>query len=150
MGEVFAGRGIQAVGKEANRLGKKAAPAYNNAMRFGQKATGEVSRIGHKVQQVASMVQPFVGPVPIVGNVVSGVATGAGVVAGLADTANKTLGIGDNIVRTGASAFNNASSPGDVMAAARDIKRQAGEGRKSLGSLQQQVKDMGSKLQRNR
>tara|TARA_R110000803_G_scaffold1650_2_gene5357 strand:+ start:8316 stop:8786 length:471 start_codon:yes stop_codon:yes gene_type:complete len=148
--EVGAGRGLQAIHKEGNRLGTKAAPAVNSAFRFGKKATGEVARIGHKVNNIAKMVQPFVGAVPVLGNIVGGVATASGAIAGAADTANKAIGIGQNIVRTGASAFNSASSAGDVMSAARDIKRQAGDGRQSLGSLQQQVKDMGSKLQRNR
>ena len=150
MGDVFAGRGIQAVKKEGNRLGTKAKPAYDSAMRFGKKATGDIARIGHKINNAATSIQPFVGAVPMLGNVVGGVASASGMIAGAADTANKALGIGDNIVRTGASAFNNASSPGDVMAAARDLQRQGGAGMKSLGSLQKQVKDMGSKLQRTR
>ena len=150
MGEVFKGRGIQAIGKEANRLGTKAAPAVNNAMRFGMKATSTASRIGHKVKDVANMIQPFVGPVPIVGNVVSGVGTAAGMIAGAADTANKAIGIGQGIIRTGQSAFNNASSGADIMSAARDIRRQGGEGMKTLGQLQSQVKQMGSSLQRTR
>lgn len=148
--EVGAGRGLQAVRKESKRLGIKAAPGYNKAVRFGMKATGDVSRMGHKVNNVAKTVLPFVSAVPLLGNVVGAVAGASGMIAGAADTANRALGIGNNIVRTGASAFNNASSPGDVMSAARDMKRQSGEGMKSLGSLQKQVKDMGSKLQRNR
>jgi len=148
--EVGAGRGIQAIRKEGNRLGNKAAPGVNEAFRVGTKATSTVSRIGHKVKDVADMIQPFVGPVPVVGNVVSAVGTGAGMIATAADTANKAIGIGQNIVRTGSSAFNNASKPGDVMSAMRDIKRQGGDAKSTLGDLQKQVKSMGSTLQRTR
>tara|TARA_R100000541_G_scaffold11969_5_gene20251 strand:+ start:9978 stop:10448 length:471 start_codon:yes stop_codon:yes gene_type:complete len=148
--EVSSGRGLSAVRKEAKRLGTKAAPSVNSGMRFGMKATGAISKYGHKISDAAKAVQPFVGAVPMLGNVVGAVATGAGMVAGAADTANKAIGIGQNIVRTGASAFNNASTAGDVMSAARDIQRQGGAGMKSLGSLQKQVKEMGSKLQKNR
>jgi len=149
MGEVFKGRGIQAVQKEANRLGTKAAPAVNDAFRFGKKATGEVSRIGHKIHDVASMVQPFVGPIPIVGNVVSGVASASGAIAGAADTANKAIGMGQNIVRTGRG-FIEAGNVGDVMSTARDIKRQSKEAGQTIGQLQSQVRSMGSKLQRTK
>lgn len=148
--EVGAGRGIQAIRKEGNRLGTKALPSVNNAFRMGTKITGSVSRIGHKVSDVADMVQPFVGPIPGVGNVVSAVGSGASMIASAADTANRAIGIGQNIVRTGSSAFNNASSAGDVMSAMRDIKRQGGDAKSTLGDLQKQVKSMGSTLQRTR
>jgi len=149
MGEVFKGRGLQATQKEAKRLGKKATPAVNDAFRFGKKATGQISRIGHKVKDVADTIQPFVGPVPVVGNVVSAVGTGAGMVAGIADTANKAIGMGENIVRTGRG-FLEAGSAGDVMATARDIKRQSKDAGQTIGQLKGQVKSMGSKLQRTR
>ena len=149
MGEVFAGRGLQASQKEAKRLGTKAAPAINEGFRLGNKATSTVSRIGHKVADVANTIQPFVGAVPFVGNAVSAIGSGASMIAGAADTANKALGMGQNIVRTGRG-FLEAGSAGDIMSTARDIKRQGRDAGQTIGSLQSQVKSMGSKLQKNR
>jgi len=149
MGDVFAGRGLQSAQKEAKRLGKKAAPGINEGFRLGLKATGAVSRIGHKVSDVANVVQPFVGAVPLLGNAVSAVGTGAGMIAGAADTANRAIGMGQNIVRSGRG-FLEAGSAGDVMATARDIQRQSKSAGQTIGQLQGQVKSMGSKLQRTR
>lgn len=149
IGEVFAGRGLQATQKEAKRLGKKAAPSINEGFRLGKKATGSVSRIGHKVADVANIVQPFVGAIPGVGNAVSAIGSGASMLAGAADTANRALGMGQNIVRSGRG-FLEAGSAGDVMATARDIQRQSKNAGQTMGQLKGQVKTMGSKLQRTR
>lgn len=153
--EVVAGRGMEAVNKEANRVGggvsKEANRLGNKAsagLRYGEKVAGEVKRFGDKVSSGASMVQNFTSPIamatgaiPVVGNIASGINSAVGAIgsagrgiSSVAGEAQNVIKTGDKLVRSGRSLLE-AKSGDDIIKTARDINRAGREQYKSSKSL---------------
>lgn len=153
--EVMAGRGMDAVNKEASRVGVGAKKEINRlgtkatgALRYGEKVAGSVSRFGDKVSQTANSIGAFTGPIamatgaiPLVGNIASGVNAGVNAIgrggqllSSSAKESEKIMKTGQGLIRSGRSLME-AKSGGDVVATARDIARTGRQQYKSSKSM---------------
>ncbi len=153
--EVASGRGIEAINKEANRVGGNVKKEANrlgdkasNIIRLGEKVADKVGQIGDKISSVAGKVETFTDPIasftagiPVVGTATALVnkgVKGAGMLGeGISEGAKATKSMlekGDNLIRTGRGLLE-AKSGGDVIKTARDIARQGGDIKKDIRRL---------------
>ncbi len=153
--EVASGRGLEAINKEANRVGGNVKKEANrlgdkasNVIRLGEKVADKVGQIGDKISSVAGKVETFTDPIasftagiPVVGTATALVnkgVKGAGMLGeGLSEGAKATKSMlekGDNLIRTGRGMLE-AKSGADVIKTARDIARQGGDIKKDIRRL---------------
>ena len=153
--EVASGRGMDAINKEANRVGGNATKEANrlgdkatNVIRLGEKVLDKVGAFGDKISGVAGKIENFTDPIadftsgiPIVGSVAGLVnkgVKGAGFIGDSisegAKTSKSMLEKGDKLIRTGRGILE-AKSGADVVKTARDIARQGGDIKKDIRKL---------------
>ena len=160
--EVAAGRGMDAINKEANRVGGGAKKEANrlgdksqNAIRFGEKVADKVGQLGAKISDVAGKIESFTDPIsdftagiPVVGTAAGLINKGVKGVGALGSsieegaTATKSmLEKGDKLIRTGRGLLE-AKNAGDVMKTARDVARQSGDIKKDINRMGTKFKNM--------
>lgn len=160
--EVAAGRGLDAINKEANRVGgsaKKEAHRIGNkaenAIRYGEKIADKVGQFGAKVSDVAGKIESFTDPIadftagiPVVGTAaalvnkgVKGVGALGSVVEEGAGATKSMLEKGDKLIRTGRGLLE-AKNAGDVIKTARDVARQGGDIKKDINRMGTKFKNM--------
>tara|TARA_R110000744_G_scaffold254601_2_gene370214 strand:- start:458 stop:886 length:429 start_codon:yes stop_codon:yes gene_type:complete len=136
-----------------SRIGAKVAGALSSGSRLGQKALGNVARVGHKIADVGGKIVGGIERVPILGQALApatGIARSAiGLVRNVADAAQSgqsMLKEGDSIVRAGA----NALRTGDTQGAMDTIRRTKAIGNQAKGQIERarQVKSDAVKLSR--
>lgn len=153
--EVVAGRGIEAINKEANRVGGNVKKEANrlgdkasNVVRLGVKVADKVGQLGKKVSDVAGKISTFTDPIadftagiPVVGTATALVNKGVKGVGALGSAVEEGAGAtksmlqkGDKLIRTGRGMLE-AKSGSDVVKTARDIARQGGDIKKDLKKL---------------
>ena len=160
--EVAAGRGMDAINKEANRVGgnvKREAHRIGNkaqnAIRFGEKVADKVGQFGKKVSDVAGKIETFTDPIadftagiPIVGTAASIVNKGVKGVGAIGSAIEEGAGAtksmlekGDKLIRTGRGMLE-AKNAGDVMKTARDIARTGGDIKNDITRMGTKFKNM--------
>tara|TARA_R110001632_G_scaffold74377_3_gene170227 strand:+ start:5472 stop:5897 length:426 start_codon:yes stop_codon:yes gene_type:complete len=136
-----------------SRIGGKIAGALHSGSRLGQKALGNVARVGHKIASVGTKIVSGIERIPILGQALApatGIARSAiGLVRNVADGAEagrNMLREGDAIVRAGASALRT----GDTQGAMDTIRRTKALGGQAKGQIERarQVKEDAVKLSR--
>lgn len=153
--EVASGRGLEAINKEANRVGGNVKKEANrlgnkaqNVIRLGEKVADKVGQLGKKVSDVAGKIETFTDPIadftagiPVVGTATALInkgVKGAGMLGSAVEEGAKAtksvLEKGDNLIRTGRGVLE-AKSGADVIKSARDIARQGGDIKKDLRRL---------------
>lgn len=153
--EVASGRGIEAVNKEAKRVGggvnKEATRLGNkasNGIRLGVKIADKVGYLGKTISDTAGKIESFTNPIatftagiPVVGTATALVNKGVkgfGMLGeGLSEGSELSKSIlqrGDKILRTGRGILE-AKSGADVIKTARDIARQGGNIKGDLRKL---------------
>jgi hypothetical protein len=153
--EIASGRGIEAINKEANRVGGNVKKETNrlgdkasNGIRLGVKVADKVGQFGKKVSDVAGKVSTFTDPladftagIPVVGTAtalvnrgVKGVGAFGSAVEEGAGATKSMLQKGDKLIRTGRGVLE-AKSGGDLIKTARDIARQGGDIRSDMRKL---------------
>ena len=130
-----------------SRIGAKVAGALSSGSRLGQKALGNVARVGHKIADVGGKIVGGIERVPILGQALApatGIARSAiGLVRNVADAAQSgqsMLKEGDSIVRAGANALRTMDT----------IRRTKAIGNQAKGQIERarQVKSDAVKLSR--
>jgi hypothetical protein len=157
--EVVAGRGMDAISKESNRVAGVASKEVNRlgdkahgVLRLGEKVAGDVAKFGDKVAHTAEQIQNFTAPIalatgaiPVVGNIASGINSAVGAVGAgastISDVARHSQGViktGDKIIRSGRNVLE-ARSGADLVSTARDISRAGRDQYKSSKSLIKEI-----------
>ena len=144
--EVASGKGMEAINKEANRVGGNTKKEVNrlgdkaeNVIRLGEKVAEKVGQFGKKVANVAGAVENFTDPIadftagiPIVGSAsalvnkgVKGVGAFGSAIEESASATKSMLEKGNKLIRSGRNVLE-AKNAGDLIQNARDVARQSG------------------------
>ena len=116
------------------KMGTKVTGGVLKGLRLGEKVTGEVARVGHKVRDYGKMA----GSIPGVGKEISKVAGIAGAIGDAAGTANKMMKTGEAGVR-GAQNALAAGNTQQALGIMRDTAKDEFASGKALKSQARSV-----------
>ena len=139
----------------AKRIGNKIADGVHTAAKVGQKITGEVARVGHKIADVGKSAVSAVERIPVIGQVlapVTGIARSAiGLVENISDgaeTANSIMNKGDKLVSRGNDMLQGKAKV-DLGGLVKSASSIAGDTRGLGGAMMSNVKDAREMMRRN-